>query len=92
MESLDKRFKNTDEIGIESKEGERRRLSSNNVGNRSPSLGEDQDQYLLSDETISALSNLGEVLRRIHIRLRREGHVIDLAQEIKNHENGNCEN
>ena len=92
MNELDKRFKDTGKIGIESKEGERRRLSSHSVGTRSPSLGDDQDQYLLSDEAISALTNLGEVLRRIHIRLRRDGQVIDMPQEIKKHENGNCEN
>ncbi len=39
MESLYKRQKDTDYLkGLESKEGERGRLYSNNVGNRSPSL------------------------------------------------------
>ena len=85
MESLDKRFKNTGEIGIESKEGERRRLSSNNVGNRSPSLG--VDEYVFSEETVKAMAELGYVLRRIYKRLRSEGYVIEAGAAYKDHGN-----
>ena len=38
MRSLHKCQKDTDDKGLESKEGERRRLCSNNVSSRSPSL------------------------------------------------------
>ena len=89
MRELDKGSKNI-VLNVESKEGERGPLSSNNANVRSSSLG--VEQYLLSEETVSALSNLGEILRRIHIRLCKEGMVVDLEKAIKDHENGNCEN
>ncbi len=50
MEEQDGRIKNTDEIRIESKEGEWRRLSCNNVGNHSPSL---DYEYIPSPEKLN---------------------------------------
>lgn len=61
----------------------------NNLANHKTNF---KEQHLLSEETISALVNLGEVLHRIHMRLRREGMAIDIAEKIKDHESGNCQN
>jgi hypothetical protein len=85
MESLGKRQNDTDQIGIESKEGEQRRLSSNNVGNCSPSL--DVNGYIFSAETVSALAELGHVLRRIYKRLSSEGYIIEQGIAYKDHDN-----
>lgn len=90
MEPQDKRRKDTDNIGIESKEGERRRLSCNNVGNRSPSL--DVDKYIFSEETVFALADLGHTLRRIYTRLRSEGHIIETGIAYKDYGDANREN
>ena len=51
-----------------------------------------KEQFLLSEETVTALVNLGDVLRRINIRARREGHEIDIEKAIRDHENGDCQN
>ena len=65
MSELDKRYKNTGEVGIESKEGERRRLSSHNVGTRSPSL---EYVCILNSEGIDKAFDIlfEEVIRRIN--------------------------
>jgi hypothetical protein len=51
-----------------------------------------EKQNLLSEVTVIALVNLGDVLRRINTRLRREGNPIDIDKAIKDHENGDCQN
>jgi len=70
MSELDKRQKDTGDIkGLESKEGERRRLSSNNVGNRSPSLEFNNNAPLGQEDKqrlIEVFSILLEVDRRLH--------------------------
>ena len=45
-------------------------------------------EYLLSDETVTALVNLGEVLRRIHNRLIREGKIKVVDEKIIDCETG----
>lgn len=60
---------------VESNEGERRLLSSNKANTRSPSL--DVNNYIFSEETVAALQELGEVLKRIRKRLISEGVNID---------------
>ena len=58
-------------IQVESKAGERGPLSSSKANVRSPAL--DVDQYIFPDEAVTALSELGHVLRRIRRRLQSEG-------------------
>lgn len=55
MSEQHKCHENTENIGIESKEGERRRLCCNNVGNRSPSL---EYEYIPSLEKLDAAFNI----------------------------------
>ena len=66
-------YKGSQNIGanVESKEGERGPLYSSKANERSPSLG--NNNYIFSEETVGALSELGHVLRRIRRRLRSEG-------------------
>lgn len=57
--------------GLESKEGERRRLCSNNVNTRSPSLG-----FNSNDSTVSvdmALDHLAEILVEIYLHEQSNG-------------------
>src|SRR5579872_4816245 len=67
--TMSKRDKGLNNIGIyvESKEGERGPLSRNKANVRSPSLA--NNNYIFSEETVAALSELGHVLRRIRRRL-----------------------
>ncbi len=71
--SMTMRHKGTNNIGVyvETKEGERGPLCRNKANVRSPSLA--SDKYIFSQETVTALSELGEVLRRIRRRLQSEG-------------------
>ena len=39
-------------------------------------MKKDAKKYLFSDETIKSLSKLGEVLRRIHNRMTKEGYML----------------
>jgi hypothetical protein len=70
MNELDKGSKNIG-ANVETKEGERGPLSSNKANVRSPSLS--TDRYIFPEETVTALNELGDVLRRIQRRLRSEG-------------------
>lgn len=47
----------------------------------------DKNKYVLSQETIGNLIKLGEVLQRIHTRMRKEGFEI-VDGEIRNIETG----
>lgn len=55
-------------------EGQRELLCSNNSPTRCPSLS--PSSYTLSQETVDALSELGEVIRGIRKRLMAEGYEI----------------
>ncbi len=56
---------------VEFKEGERGPLNCNYTKEHSPSLC--NDNYIFSEETVAALSELGYVLRRIRQRMKSEG-------------------
>ena len=106
MSKLYKRQKDTDDIGIESKEGERRRLYSNNVGNRFPSLElttcenskeQENENFILTPQTIDAFTAFALTLKKIHVRLVMEGYVIKDGQiykpeEIDHNETSNKNN
>ena len=105
MSELDKCV-HADENSFESKEGEQRRLSSNNVSNCSPSLGvkanniENSDASynpILTPETIEIFGAFALTLKKIHIRLTMEGYVINDGKifkpcVVKNHEKNNPNN
>lgn len=65
MNKLDRRFNNAGAKCLESKEGERRRLSSNTASTRSPSLEFNPNNEFISEET--ALDYLAEILVEIFI-------------------------
>ncbi len=56
------------------KEGHRRRLCSNNVGTRCPSLGITRT---FSSKEKHAIIELAKIFKRIHVRLIAEGYIIE---------------
>lgn len=52
-----------------------------------PSTTEYGSGYLLSDEAVEALENLGEVLKPIYLRMKREGYGIVDGEVVKLNEN-----
>lgn len=63
----------TDKNPFVPKEGQRPLLCSNRVGSRCPSLDSD---HALSNETLYALEELGDVLRDIYQRMTAEGYEL----------------
>lgn len=59
-------------LNLEPKEGQRALLSSNKAPSRCPSFGTDP----LSDDTLRALRELGEILKPIRKRMLSEGYKI----------------
>jgi len=65
MNKLGKRLNSIGAKGLESKEGERRRLPSSSVDTRSPSLEFNPNNEFISED--AALDYLAEILVEIHL-------------------------
>lgn len=48
-----------------------------------------EKQYIFTQETIDSLMELGEALKKIHLRMLSEGYVFENNQFIRPHDNQN---
>jgi hypothetical protein len=91
MTAEDKSRLHNEKPSVESKEGERRLLSSNEAIMRSPSLGVDEvadheglnPNAILTPKTIEIFTGFAATLKKIHIRLVMEGYTIKAGKIYK---------